>query len=963
MLNWGIRNKILLLALLPSIAVSLLLGSYLSFTRIDDLRGFIHERGAATSQQLAAICQYALRNDDLPLLRAVAAAALEEKGIRAVSIFNADGKRIVHAGPQMLAPYSTDPPLLDQFSERETAETIRFAMPVIPSALVSDEVFFPNQQAVRPERLGWVEVEYSFSAFALKKYQTFLTSSTLILLALSITIIVALRTSQQLIGNVKTISEVVGRIRTGDFDARLQPRFGGELRHLAHSVNEMGAAIKSSFDDMQHSVEQTTSDLRETLETIEIQNIELDLARKEAVEASRIKSEFLANTSHEIRTPLNGIIGFTNLLLKTDLSPQQQDYLYTIGQSSDGLLTIINDILDFSKIEAGKLVLDHVPINLREILEDTLTMLAPSAHEKRLELILFIYPDVPVHMIGDPLRIKQVATNLVSNAVKFSDAGNIMVRAMLEDIKDDFAHVVISISDTGIGLSPQQQRDLFNAFTQAKSSISREYGGTGLGLVISKRLVEQMGGDIGLESELGKGSTFRFSLRLRLADKTSDQHFSRLRGRRAVLVEPNSILQASQKQMLESLGMQVLALDPSDMPIDAWLSRIAPTFSTIDAIIVGLNHDQLEHHDLGTALQLTEILHCPALVLAPSSILALQKDSMAHPQLHFMSKPIAKNRLYRELTQLIFNDEREVAHRKPAAPRVLQFTGDKHPKVLAVDDNAANLKLLAVLLSDMGVDVTQASNGMDALLHVERERFDLIFMDIQMPEIDGIATTKKIRQLPSPVNETPVVALTAHALAEERQKLLQAGLNDHLTKPVNEAQLREVLLRWCRHLYAYEESGNVATTSDIVAGNIIPANAALPISKNDNTTELRTTQLVDLKLCLALANHKPALARDMLSMLLDKLDDDQRNINDAWQTRNWNQMLEFVHKLHGATCYTGIPQLSGTTKTLETSLKLSDFDAAGELLKKLNTVIDALREWHEQHDVEVLFGDDAAMMA
>ena len=952
MLNWGIRNKILLLALLPSLAVSLLLGSYLSFTRIDDLRGFIRERGAATAQQLAAICQHALREQDLPLLRSIAAATLEEKGIRAVAVFDAQGRKLVHAGPQMIVPLDAAAPSLTALSERETPETLRFSLPIAANALVSDAVFVPQEASAENKHLGWVEVEYSFAAFDLKKYQTLLNSSTLILLALTVTAVFALRVSQQLVGNVRSISEVVGRIRNGDYDARLQPRFGGELRQLARAVNDMGAAIKSSFDDMQHSVEQTTSDLRETLETIEIQNIELDLARKEAVEASRIKSEFLANTSHEIRTPLNGIIGFTNLLLKTDLTTQQQDYLQTIAQSSDGLLTIINDILDFSKIEAGKLVLDHVPINLREILEDTLTMLAPSAHEKRLELILSVYPDVPVHLIGDPLRIKQVVTNLTSNAIKFSDAGNIIIRAMLEDIREDVAHLVISITDTGIGLSPQQQRDLFNAFTQAKSSISREYGGTGLGLVISKRLVEQMGGDIGLESELGKGSTFRFSLKLKMADKPSDQLYSRLRGKRVVLVEPNSILLAAQKQILESLGMQVLELDHS-MPFELWLNRTLNGAAGIDIALVGLTHDQLDQHDLGVAMNFADALHCPVLVLAPSSLLALERDSLAHPELHFLSKPVAKSRLYRELLQLLFKDERESNARKPSAPRVLQFSGTRAPKVLAVDDNPANLKLLSVLLGDLGVNVTQANNGMDALLHVERENFDLIFMDIQMPEIDGIATTRKIRQLPSPICDTPVVALTAHALAEERQKLLQSGLNDHLTKPVSEMQLREVLLRWCPQLCSLAEGSSNTASKHPPASRDTPAATAAPL----------LNQLVDLKLCLQLANQKPALARDMLSMLLEKIDDDRARINTAHQAKNWHALLEQVHRLHGATCYTGIPQLSGTTKTLETSIKLADYDATDDLVKKLNAIIDALLRWHDEHDLDVLFGDDTSVTA
>jgi two-component system, NarL family, sensor histidine kinase BarA len=246
-----------------------------------------------------------------------------------------------------------------------------------------------------------------------------------------------------------------------------------ELDELASGINRMAETLQNAQEELQHSVDQATEDVRQNLETIEIQNLELDLARKEALEASRIKSEFLANMSHEIRTPLNGILGFTHLLQKSELTPRQFDYLHTIEKSADNLLGIINEILDFSKIEAGKLVLDSIPFNLRDLLQDTLTILAPSAHEKGLELVSLVYRDTPLSLVGDPLRLKQILTNLVNNAIKFTREGTIAVRAMLEDEDEDDGSVQlrISVQDTGIGLTSQDVRALFQAFSQADNSL------------------------------------------------------------------------------------------------------------------------------------------------------------------------------------------------------------------------------------------------------------------------------------------------------------------------------------------------------------------------------------------------------------------------------------------------------------------------------------------------------------
>src|SRR5690554_4080289 len=340
-------------------------------------------------------------------------------------------------------------------------------------------------------------------------YQALLISLMLVVGGVLLSLLVSLRLSRAFTVPVFQLNEAVAKLKEGKLDTRVYTRAGPEFEQLESGLNEMASELSQAQAEIQQNIDQATGDLRETLETIEIQNIELDFARKEALEASRIKSEFLANMSHEIRTPLNGIIGFTELLLKSPLPRQQRDHLNTIRKSSEILLTIINDILDFSKIEAGKLILDRVPFQLRDIVEEVMVMLAPAAHAKNLDLVPLVYNDVPDNIMGDPLRVKQVITNLVNNAIKFTQTGEVVLRASLEDEDKEANRVTLrlSVTDSGVGLSRAQQQSLFNAFSQADASIVCQYGGTGLGLAISKRLVEEMGGEIGLESELGRGST------------------------------------------------------------------------------------------------------------------------------------------------------------------------------------------------------------------------------------------------------------------------------------------------------------------------------------------------------------------------------------------------------------------------------------------------------------------------
>ncbi|EBV4953349.1 two-component sensor histidine kinase BarA [Salmonella enterica subsp. enterica serovar Typhimurium] len=912
MTNYSLRARMMILILAPTVLIGLLLSIFFVVHRYNDLQRQLEDAGASIIEPLAVSSEYGMNLQNRESIGQLISVLHRRHSdiVRAISVYD-DHNRLFVTSNFHLDPSQMQLPAGAPFPRRLSVDRHGDIM-ILRTPIIS-ESYSPDESAIADAKntknmLGYVALELDLKSVRLQQYKEIFISSVMMLFCIGIALIFGWRLMRDVTGPIRNMVNTVDRIRRGQLDSRVEGFMLGELDMLKNGINSMAMSLAAYHEEMQHNIDQATSDLRETLEQMEIQNVELDLAKKRAQEAARIKSEFLANMSHELRTPLNGVIGFTRLTLKTELNPTQRDHLNTIERSANNLLAIINDVLDFSKLEAGKLILESIPFPLRNTLDEVVTLLAHSSHDKGLELTLNIKNDVPDNVIGDPLRLQQVITNLVGNAIKFTESGNIDILVEKRALSNTKVQIEVQIRDTGIGIPERDQSRLFQAFRQADASISRRHGGTGLGLVITQKLVNEMGGDISFHSQPNRGSTFWFHINLDLNPNViiDGPSTACLAGKRLAYVEPNATAAQCTLDLL------------SDTPVEVVYS---PTFSALplahyDIMILSVPVTfreplTMQHERLAKAASMTDFLLLALPCHAQINAEKLKQGGAAACLL----KPLTSTRLLPALTEYCQLNH----HPEP----LLMDTSKITMTVMAVDDNPANLKLIGALQEDKVQHVELCDSGHQAVDRAKQMQFDLILMDIQMPDMDGIRACELIHQLPHQ-QQTPVIAVTAHAMAGQKEKLLSAGMNDYLAKPIEEEKLHNLLLR-------YKPGANVA------ARLMAPEPAEFIF--NPNAT-------LDWQLALRQAAGKPDLARDMLQMLIDFLPEVRNKIEEQLVGENPNGLVDLVHKLHGSCGYSGVPRMKNLCQLIEQQLRsgVHEEELEPEFLELLDEMDNVARE-------------------
>lgn len=769
----SIRYRVMALTLLPMTLLALLLGGYFTTTRLAETRTNLLERGQSMARLIASASEFGVLSGNRELLRSLSSAPVRTEEVADIIFYDADFRLLFRSSKFEVEIQR------NQAEPRLQKGLWHFVAPITVSAvpLQDNPELLPID--AESENLGWVAVLISAEPTLKQEREIMLRGVGLTLVCLAIALLLANRFGRRITHPVLGLTRLIERLQKGELDARADTSYTGELRTLATGINRLATRVQESNLQFEFRVESATRRLTQTLRHLERRNRELQQERQRADDANRAKDEFLARMSHELRTPLTSVIGFTELLEHTRLEREQQQYLQIISRTSELLLTIIDDILDFSRLESNAIEIETLSFDLQQRLFDVLEAQAPVAARKGLELTANIPADLPIKAMGDPTRLSQVLNNLLSNAIKFTERGEVTLDVRIQRLPAKAQRLHISVRDTGIGIAACRIEHLFSAFTQGDSSISRRFGGSGLGLVIAQRMTELMGGTIALDSVEGQGTEVRLDLPLRYSperqpikclEASLDNHL--------FIYEPH----AGSRRML----MNQLQILPTEVTVIRHLEELRDHCREDTPCTLILGVSPLE------ASQRNVQLLCDRIRTYTDAAIILLVPGRGPMHLHaeslkVLSKPPRWRELFGALGLPIADPD--------TTPDVDLETLLPYPlEILLAEDNEFNRLLIQRLLEGLGARVAEVSSGQGVIDYLATATPDLILMDVHMPGMDGIEATRKVRQTHA---DLPIIALTANVVPHEHQALDEAGINDLLLKPINVPELLRVLIRLC----------------------------------------------------------------------------------------------------------------------------------------------------------------------